>query len=55
MGTLLTVLTMLDHGVGQLLDAGDESRVQLVAGDVLRDLRISDCAHDATKALDRRG
>jgi len=35
MRALRTVLTMPDHGVGQLLDAGDESQVQLVAVDVL--------------------
>lgn len=30
-GALRTVLTMLGHGIGQLCDAGDETRVQLVA------------------------
>jgi len=30
MGALRTVVTMLDHGVEQLRDAGDETRVQLV-------------------------
>jgi len=31
MGALRTVVTMLDHGVGQLRDAGDKTQVQLVA------------------------
>ena len=35
MGALRTVVTMLDHGVGQLHDAGDETWVQLVAVVVL--------------------
>ena len=52
---LWTVLTMEDHGVGQLRDAGDEIRLQLAVVVFLWDLRISDCARDATRALDRRG
>jgi len=35
MEALRTVVTMLDHGVGQLRDAGDEIRVQLVVVVVL--------------------
>jgi len=31
MRALRTVLTTLNHGVGQLCDAGDEDRVKLVA------------------------
>jgi hypothetical protein len=43
------------HPVGQLRDAGDEPRMELVAVVVPRDLRISHFARGATKALDRRG
>ena len=48
-------MTVLGHGIGQLRNAGDETRVQLVAVVVLRDLRVGHCARDATKALNRRG
>ena len=37
------------HGVGQVRDACDETLAQLVAVIVLSDLRIGDCARDATK------